>query len=145
MPSQMRARLRGDVSRLAGRVYNRAVDEGEVTVSDDQQGSFSAEVITSYVWDAIKEIPGVADLHRHPLQSLGEKVHIERGGPVRLDEQDGRELEVHIVVSPGARIPEVADKVAAAAATYLTTMIGAEIGRVHVFVDDIAVEGSPET
>jgi uncharacterized alkaline shock family protein YloU len=64
---------------------------------------------------------------------------------VRLDEQDGRELEVHIVVSPGVRIPEVADKVAAAAATYLTTMIGAEISRVHVFVDDVATEDTPDT
>ncbi len=135
----------GGVSRPAGHVYNRAVDEGEVTVSDDPHSSFSTEVITSYVWDAIKEIPGVADLHRNPLQSLSEKVHIERGGPVRLDEQDGRELEVHIVVSPGVRIPEVADKVAAAAATYLTTMIGAEISRVHVFVDDVATEDTPDT
>ena len=141
----MEAKLPGGVSRFARHVYNRAGDKCEVTVSDDPQSSFSPDVITSYVWDAIKEIPGVADLHRHPLQSLGEQVHIEGRGPVRLDEQDGRALEVHIVVSPGARIPDVADKVAEAAATYLATMIGAEIAHVHVFVDDVAIEDTPET
>ena len=50
--------------------------------------SFSAEVITSTVWDAIKGIPGVADLYRNPLQTLGERVHMERHGPVRLGEDD---------------------------------------------------------
>ncbi len=40
--------------------------------------SYSAEVITSSVWDAVKGIPGVAGL----------RVHMERHGPVRLGEDD---------------------------------------------------------
>jgi hypothetical protein len=50
--------------------------------------SFSAEVITSNVWNAVKGIPGVADLYRNPRQALGERVHLERHGPVRLGEDD---------------------------------------------------------
>ncbi len=70
-------------------------------MTDNPQGSYSPEVITTYVWDAIKELPGLADLHRSPLQSLGERVHLERLGPVRLEEHEGRRLlDVHIVITP---------------------------------------------
>jgi len=40
--------------------------------------SYSAEAITSTLWDAGKGIRGVADL----------RVHMERHGPVRLGEDD---------------------------------------------------------
>ncbi len=58
------------------------------SVQQGQGPSISPDVVTSAVWDAVKELPGVCDLHRNPLQSLGEKVHLERHGPVRLDEDD---------------------------------------------------------
>jgi uncharacterized alkaline shock family protein YloU len=101
--------------------------------------SFSAEVITSTVWDAIKGIPGVADLYRNPLQTLGERVHMERHGPVRLGEDDaGPVLEVHLIVDPGAGIPAVCEAVARAGATYLERTTGTPITHVEVHVDDIA-------
>ena len=101
--------------------------------------SFSAEVITSTVWDAIKGIPGVADLHRNPLQTLGERVHLERHGPVRLEEDDaGPVLEVHLIVDQGAGIPTVCEAVARAGATYLERTTGTPITHVEVYVDDIA-------
>lgn len=101
--------------------------------------SFSAEVITSTVWDAIKDIPGVADLYRNPLQTLGERVHMERHGPVRLGEDDaGPVLEVHLIVDPGAGIPAVCEAVARAGATYLERTTGTPITHVEVHVDDIA-------
>jgi len=101
--------------------------------------SFSAEVITSTVWDAIKDIPGVADLHRNPLQSLGERVRLERHGPVRLGEDDaGPVLEVHLIIHPDARIPAVCEAVAHAGATYLERTTGSTIKHVEVHVDDVA-------
>ncbi|MCX6363829.1 MAG: Asp23/Gls24 family envelope stress response protein [Actinobacteria bacterium] len=101
--------------------------------------SFSAEVITSTVWDAIKGIPGVADLHRNPLQTLGERVHLERHGPVRLEEDDaGPVLEVHLIVDQDAGIPTVCEAVARAGATYLERTTGTPITHVEVYVDDIA-------
>jgi uncharacterized alkaline shock family protein YloU len=108
-------------------------------VHDTSGPSISPEVITSTVWDAIKDIAGVADLYRNPLQSLGERVHIERHGPVRLSEdQDGPLLEVHIVVAPGANIAAVGEAVARAGTAYLARTTGTPIERVEVFVDDIA-------
>ena len=101
--------------------------------------SFSPEVITSTVWDAIKTIPGLEDLYRNPLQALGERVRMERHGPVRLGEDDaGLLLEVHIVVSAGAGIAAVSEGVARIGATYLGSAIGTPITHVEVYVDDIS-------
>ena len=100
--------------------------------------SFSAEVITSTVWDAIKTIPGLDDLYRNPLQAFGERVRMERHGPVRLAEDEARPLlEVHIVVSAGAGIAAVSEAVARAGATYLAGATGTPITHVEVYVDDI--------
>jgi uncharacterized alkaline shock family protein YloU len=108
-------------------------------VRERPEPSFSAEVITSTVWDAIKDIPGVADLYRNPLQTLGERVHMERHGPVRLGEDDaGPVLEMHLVVAPGNGIPALCEAVAQAGATYLERTTGTPIAHVEVYVDDVA-------
>ena len=105
--------------------------------------SFSAEVITSTVWDVIKDIPGVTDLFRNPLQTLGERVHRERHGPVRLGEDDaGPVLEVHLVVDPDAGIAAVGEAVARAGADYLARTTGTPITHVDVYVDDVAAAGA---
>lgn len=105
----------------------------------DQQGpSVSAEVLTSALWDAIKDIPGVSDLHRSPLQSLGERVRLERHGPVRLDEDEGGPvLEIHLIAEAGAKLATVGEMVARAGATYLTRTTGTPITHVEVHIDDI--------
>ena len=108
-------------------------------MKDRPPSSLSAEVVTSAVWDAISQIPGVADLYRKPLQSLGERVHLERHGPVRLaDDADGPLLEVHIVLESGASVSGVGEAVARAGADYLAEAAGTSIGHVEVFVDDVA-------
>jgi uncharacterized alkaline shock family protein YloU len=108
-------------------------------VHDESGPSISPEVVSSTVWDAIKDIPGVADLYRNPLQTLGERVHIERHGPVRLaDDEEGPVLEVHLVVAPGADVAAVGDAVAKAGTAYLEQTTGTPIRHVEVFVDDVA-------
>ncbi len=107
-----------------------------------QQGqgpSISPDVVTSAVWDAVKELPGVCDLYRNPLQSLGEKVHLERRGPVRLDSgEDGPVLEIHLVAATGSDLVSVGEAVARAGATYLARATGHPITRVEVHIDDVA-------
>ena len=108
-------------------------------MKDRSPSSLSAEVVTSAVWDAIAQIPGVADLYRNPLQSLGERVHLERHGPVRLaDDADGPLLEIHIALDPGASVSDVGEAVARAGADYLAKAAGTSIGHVEVYVDDVA-------
>ena len=102
--------------------------------------SYSAEVITSTVWDAIKTIPGVSDLYRSPLRSLGERVRSERHGPVRLEHDDaGLILEVHLVLAAGADIAATGEAVAEAGATFLARTTGTPISQVDVYVDDVAL------
>jgi uncharacterized alkaline shock family protein YloU len=108
-------------------------------VKDRPPSSLSAEVVTSTVWDAIAQIPGVADLYRNPLQTLGERVHLERHGPVRLlDDADGPLLEIHVVVRSGASVSRVGEAVARAGADYLAKAAGTSIGHVEVYVDAVA-------
>jgi uncharacterized alkaline shock family protein YloU len=108
-------------------------------VRDRPASSLSAEVVTSTVWHAIAKIPGVADLYRNPLQSLGERVHLERHRPVRLaDDADGPLLEIHIVLESGASVSGVGEAVARAGADYLAQAAGTSIGHVEVYVDDVA-------
>jgi len=107
-------------------------------VTDRPDSAYSSEVIATYVWDAIKELPGLADLHRTPLQSLGERVHLERLGPVRLEEREGRSvLEMHIDITPAARLPELVPEIKRAARSYLHAMTGIEPDEIVVHVDDI--------
>ncbi len=107
-----------------------------------QQGegpSISPDVVTSAVWDAVKELPGVSDLYRTPIQTLGERVHLELHGPVRLDHDDeGPVLEIHIIARAGADLSAVGQTVARAGATYLARTTGTPLTRVEVHIDDIA-------
>ncbi len=107
---------------------------------DQRQGpSISPDVVTSAVWDAVKKLPGVSDLYRNPLQTLGERVHLERHGPVRLyGDEDELLLEIHLVAHSGADLAAVGEAAARAAATYLTRTTGSPVTRVEVYIDDIA-------
>ena len=73
---------------------------------DAARPELTPEVLSATVWDAVKAIPGVVDLYRNPLQSLSEKVGMERHGPVRLLDQQPPVLEVHLVVEALRRIVE---------------------------------------
>jgi uncharacterized alkaline shock family protein YloU len=116
-----------------------------VTVADTPKPSFSPEVLTRSVWDAVKDVPGVHELYRNPLQSLGKRVHMERYGPVRLeDDDDGCLLEIHLVATPDAHLPTLGDAVGRASLTYLARMTGTPIERVLVYVDDVALASDDE-
>jgi uncharacterized alkaline shock family protein YloU len=100
--------------------------------------NLSSEVLTSTVWDAIRSIEGVADLHRSPLQSFGERVHMERHGPVFLAAGEaGLRLEIHIVALPDANLCAVGEAVAQAGATYLARTTGTPAPHVEVHIDDV--------
>jgi uncharacterized alkaline shock family protein YloU len=105
-------------------------------VQHGQGPSISPDVVQSAVWDAVKELPGVADLYRTPMQSLGERVHLERHGSVRLDsDEEGPVLEIHLVAETGSDLVAVGEAAARAGATYLARTTGTPITRVEVRID----------
>lgn len=107
-------------------------------MQQEQGPTISPDVVTTAVWDAVKELPGVKDLHRNPLQSLGEKVHLERHGPVRLDSgEEGHVLEIHLVAEAGSNLVAVGEAAARAGASYLTRTTGNPVARVEVHIDDV--------
>ena len=107
-------------------------------MTDVARPELTPEVLSATVWDAIKGIPGVVDLYRNPLRSLGEKVGMERSGAVRLLDQQPPLLEVHLVVAVGRPIPPVAEDVRRALIRSLSSLVGMREVTVHVVVDDIA-------
>ncbi len=110
-------------------------------MTDQKQPRIAPEVLTAAVWDAIKDIPGVVDLHRSPLQQLGERVKLDWRGPVRLDEEEGETtLEVHIVAAGGVPLRPVAESARRAVQDYAERALAMPTAQVHLFVDDIADE-----
>lgn len=110
-----------------------------------EKPSMTQEVLTTLVWDAIKSIPGVVELHRSPIQALTERVGAERRGPVRLlDQSTPPTLEVHLVLASGTRIPAVAEQVRDTLTRFLPAAAGLAEVHVHVMVDDLADPAPPE-
>jgi uncharacterized alkaline shock family protein YloU len=108
-------------------------------VHEGEGPTISQDVVTRAVWDAVKGLPGVCDLHRNPLQTLGERVHLERHRPVRLErDEEGPLLEIHLVAEAGTDLIAVGRAAARAGASYLARTTGTPITRVEVYVDDIA-------
>ena len=115
-------------------------------MTDRPDKAYSSEVVATYVWDAIKQLPGLADLHRSPLQSLGGRVHLDRLAPIRLEEREGRSvLELHVVITPEARLTTLVPEIKRTALSYLHAMTGIEPDEIVVHVDDIVYGGPAGT
>jgi uncharacterized alkaline shock family protein YloU len=113
-------------------------------MTDQQQPKIAPEVLTAAVWDAIKDIPGVVDLHRNPLQQLGERVKLDWRGPVRLSEEDGETtFEVHVVAVAGQPLPPIAEAARSALRDYARRALAMPTVHVRVCIDDIAEEPPP--
>lgn len=110
-----------------------------------QHSRISPEDLTAAVWDVVKDIPGIVDLHRNPLQALGERVRLEWHGPVRLAGEEATPvLEVHIVVTAACPIPAVAELARVALQGYVRRDLPA-CRDVRLFVDDIVDAGDQTT
>jgi uncharacterized alkaline shock family protein YloU len=89
------------------------------------QSVISPEVLARYAADAALEVQGVRAIAEGPR-------HRRR---VRVS---GREVEVHVVVDWGVRIPDVAAEVQRRVGSYLERMAAVRPEAVHVVVDDVA-------
>lgn len=107
-------------------------------MTETQPARISPEDLTAAVWQVVREVPGVVDLHRNPLQMLGERVKLDWHGPVRLlGDETAPVLEVHIVVAVGHPIPAVADATQRALRRYVRQDLPS-CRDVRLCVDDIA-------
>jgi uncharacterized alkaline shock family protein YloU len=111
-----------------------------VPFPDDEGPSVSHDVIASYVADAARTVPGIADLHTSHWRSLPSRIRETRSGGVvvRDGETGGVEVEIHAQVAWGAVIPEVAAKVEVAVRRRMVGLLNLELDSVTLFVDEIA-------
>jgi uncharacterized alkaline shock family protein YloU len=107
-------------------------------VTDVARPELTPEVLITTVWDAVKTVPGVVELYRNPLQSLGEKMKLDWHGPVRLLDQQPPAVELHLVVAAGRPIPPIVDQVRTAVRRHLATVAAMPNVAVHVVVEDIS-------
>ncbi len=126
-----------------GRPATHASRDTGVDVTQTQPSRISPEDLTAAVWQVVREVPGVVDLHRNPLQMLGERVKLDWHGPVRLlGDETAPVLEVHIVVAVGHPIPVVAEATQQALRRYVRHDLPS-CRDVRLCVDDIVDPADP--
>ena len=107
---------------------------------DETRPSLSHDVIATYVADAARSVPGVADLHASAWKGFSSRVReVHSGGVIiRDNEPEPADVEIHARVTWGTAIPELAGKVEAAVRERVTALLDLELGSVTLFVDEIA-------
>jgi uncharacterized alkaline shock family protein YloU len=95
--------------------------EGTASIADD--------VLASYAADAARDVKGVARLVEGRLP---------RQGSVRIGDDDGVTVELHLQLARGAAAQEVGAEVQRRVADYLERMAGARPRSVDVVIDEIA-------
>jgi uncharacterized alkaline shock family protein YloU len=108
--------------------------------TDAERPLVSHEVIASYVADAARSVPGIADLHASHWKKLSSRVRETRsGGVVVKDAAAGSvEVEIHARVAWGSAIPELAGQVEKAVRERMTALLSIDLDSVTLFVDEIA-------
>jgi uncharacterized alkaline shock family protein YloU len=91
--------------------------------------SVATDVLASYAADAAREVEGVVGLVEGRLP---------RQGAVRMGDEDGLTVELHLELAWGASVRQVGEEVQRRVADYLERMAGARPRAVDVVVDEIA-------
>jgi uncharacterized alkaline shock family protein YloU len=109
-------------------------------LSDEEGPLVSHEVISSYVADAARSVPGIVELHASHWKKLSSKLRETRSGGVVVKDTatGGVEVEVHAQVAWGSVIPELARQVEIAVRERMTALLSIDLDAVTLFVDDIA-------
>lgn len=106
---------------------------------DETGPSLSHEVIATYVADAARSVPGIADLHASAWKGLSSRVReIHSGGVVIRDHETAPDVEIHARVAWGTYIPDLATAVENAVRERVTALLSIDLGTVTLFVDEIA-------
>ncbi len=115
--------------------------------ADAERPLVSHEVIASYVADAARSVPGIADLHASHWKKLSSHVRETRsGGVVVKDSSPGAvDVEVHARVAWGSVIPELAREVEKAVRARMTALLSIDLDTVTLFVDEIAAPTEDRT
>ena len=118
-------------------------------LTDDISPAISHEVIASYIAEAARSVPGIVELHTSAWRGLSPRRHEIRTGGVEIkDASSGTvDVDIHVCVAWGTVIPEIARQVDAAVRERVLGFINIELGKVTLFVDEIAgptEDGTPQ-
>jgi uncharacterized alkaline shock family protein YloU len=127
-----------DDERLSGDLSAAPTD-----FTDEEGPAVSHVVIASYVADAARSVPGVAELHTSAWKGLSPRVReTHSGGVVIKEAQPGTvDVGIHARVAWGTPIPELARQVEEAVRRQVTALLNLDLGSVTLFVDEISGPG----
>ncbi len=98
-------------------------------------------VVATYVAEAVRTLPGVVELHGSAWQEMSERVRVDvptKGIAVRAITPGVIEIDAHVRVAWGARIPGLAHAFQEAVRTNMRSLLDLEVRRATLFVDEIA-------
>ena len=106
--------------------------------SEGVKAHISHEVIATYAADAVRDVPGVTGL---ASASLPQRLTTREGVRVIAREEAGGgaiDLDLHVLLAPGASCRDLGRQIGRAVRSYLGTMTDLRVGRVRCFVEGIA-------
>lgn len=111
----------------------------------DNPTAVADHVVATYVAETVRSIAGIVELHGSTWQELSERVRVDvptKGIVVRTVAPGVIEVDAHVRVSWGARIPDVAHSFQSAVRTTIGSLLDLEVRRATLFVD--AIDPPPE-
>jgi uncharacterized alkaline shock family protein YloU len=114
---------------------------------EEERPLLSHDVVATYVADAVRSVDGIVDLHFPAWKTLSPRVReMHAGGIIVRDGGPGMvDLEIHVGVAWGAFIPDLAGKVAEAIRQRVTALLSIDLGKITLFVDEIAAPAEAGT
>jgi uncharacterized alkaline shock family protein YloU len=117
------------------------------TYGDETRPMLAHQVIATYVADAARSVPGVADLHVSAWKGLSSRVRETHSDGVVIRENDDSpvDVEIHVRVAWGTYIPDLAALVENAVRDRVTALLSIDLGTVTLYVDEIEGPAEVET
>jgi uncharacterized alkaline shock family protein YloU len=105
---------------------------------EEDRPSLSHDVVATYVADAARSVAGVVDLHAPLWKGISYHAREHHGGVVVRDSQPGTvDLDIHLKIAWGSRIPDLAAAVEQAVRQRVTALLNIDIDSVTLFIDEI--------
>ena len=120
----------------------------EFAIQEEQSGkvTFNTDVIATIAGLATVEVPGVAGMSGGIVSGMAELLgrrNLTKGVKVAINEQEC-EVDLHIVVTYGVKIPEVTAKIQGDVKSSIETMTGLTVKSVDIHVQGVDLEKKKE-
>ncbi|GAB4522509.1 MAG: Asp23/Gls24 family envelope stress response protein [Anaerolineales bacterium] len=102
--------------------------------------TIAPNVLLTIIRKTTEQTPGVCHLSPAP-GGVDRLVHRSQSQGIRLDVQEGRVyVDLYVVLQPDVNLREVSRTIQQRVARAIAEMVGMEVGRVNIHIEDIALD-----